>query len=98
MNDVAQLKQQLNLAVLRAENSARSAQKAVDKIKKIEKKILKSRLRIKTAEKIILDQQRLSEAKTNNLLDQVINIATKTEKKHKALKKLTKNKQSKISK
>lgn len=95
MNNVVQLEQQLEHAVMRAENAARIANGSLETIKKAEKRILKAKLRIKTAEKIILDQQRLSEEKTNNILDEVINIATRATKKQKALKKLSKIKKYK---
>lgn len=97
IDNVVQLKQQLIQAITRAEKAARVAEEAVVKIKKAGKRIQKAKLRIKSAEKIILAQQRLSEEKTNNLLDAVINIATKEIKKHKVLKKLSKIKKKKIN-
>lgn len=84
------LEQALLDAIQRAENAAKVAEKAAKKAKKAAKKVEKARLKVKASKKRIIALQESSDAKSDTLRDEIIEIAAKAAKKNKALKKIAK--------
>lgn len=75
-------------AIARAEKAAEIAEKAAKKAKKAAKKVEKTRLKIKASKKRIIALQQSSDEKSDQLRDEIIEIAIRAAKKNKALKKI----------
>jgi hypothetical protein len=91
MNNIEEdLHQSLLAAIERAEKAAKIAIKAAKKAKKALKKVEKAKLKIKASKKMIIALQRTSDAKSDTLRDEIVEIAAKAAKKNKALKKIAK--------